>query len=365
MKLVSVVGARPQFIKLAVLARALQAQESAGLDVRHRIVHTGQHYDVDMSAVFFKEMEIPPPHLNLGVQASGHGAMTGKMLQALEPVLAAEDPDIVIVYGDTNSTLAGALAAAKLALPVAHVEAGLRSYNRRMPEEINRILSDHVADLLFCPTRQAVENLRREGFADDKIHQVGDVMLDAVLHYGGKPEVLNATAELRRRYPQGFRLATVHRAENTDDVERLAGIFAGLERLAEEDAVVIPLHPRTRQALKRAGIVPRGIDIVEPVGYFEMLALLKSCRAVLTDSGGLQKEAYFFGKPCITLRDETEWVELVACGSSRLAGADSGRIVAAVQELERTARHVPQPLYGEGDAGVRIAELLMRGRAWR
>lgn len=359
MKLLSIVGARPQFIKLAAVARALATR--AG--VEHCIVHTGQHYDQGMSEVFFEEMDIPRPDLNLGVQAAGQGAMTGRMLEALEPVLVSQRPDAVIVYGDTNSTLAGALAAAKLHLPVAHVEAGLRSYNRRMPEEINRVLADHVSDWLLCPTRQAVANLEKEGIAADRVRQVGDVMLDAVRHYGRRAEVSDAMQDIARRYPAGLRLATLHRAENTDDPARLARLFCALEALAEHGAVVMPLHPRTRQAIARAAIVPRRVEVTEPVGYFRMLALLQSCRTVLTDSGGLQKEAYFFGKPCVTLRDETEWVELVECGWNRIAGSDSASIIAAVDDYDRAPPMASgsEALYGAGDAAAKIASALLEG----
>ena len=362
---VSVVGARPQFIKLAALSRALDALAAGGASVTHRIVHTGQHYDRDMSQVFFSEMEIPRPHVDLGIRAARHGEMTGRMLEGLERTLLAERPDVVIVYGDTNSTLAAALAAAKLELPVAHVEAGLRSFNRRMPEEINRVLTDHLATWRLCPTTASVENLRREGVADATIHQVGDVTLDSALHYGDRPEVAETCREILRRHPRGFYLATVHRAANTDEAPRLREIVAALTTLASTVPVVMPLHPRTRDALDRLGVSSAGIETIGPASYLRMLGLLRGCRAVLTDSGGLQKEAYFFGKPCVVLRDETEWPELIEAGGHRLTGADAARTLDAVRALE--ARGSPPEaraaLYGNGDAARRIAALLAEAGA--
>jgi UDP-GlcNAc3NAcA epimerase len=365
MKLLSIVGARPQFVKLAALARAFSLHGA----IEHRIVHTGQHYDEGMSDVFFEEMDIPRPDVNLGIHAGAQGEMTGRMLQAIEPVLQREQPDVVIVYGDTNSTLAGALAAAKLHLRVAHVEAGLRSYNRRMPEEINRVLTDHLADPLLCPTEQSVANLAMEGIAGSRVRLVGDVMLDVLLHYSRRAEVAEHAAAIAARYPDGFRLATLHRAENTDDPARLRRLFVALEALAADCPVVMPLHPRTRQAIAAAGLGSASgtarldathLHLIEPVGYFRMLALLRSCRMVLTDSGGLQKEAYFCGKPCVTLRDETEWVELVDAGWNCLAGDDPERIRGAVASFESTPPPTPtRAPYGTGDASARIADALL------
>lgn len=291
--------------------------------------------------------------------------MTGRMLEGLERVLVAEAPDAVLVYGDTNSTLAGALAAAKLGLPIAHVEAGLRSFDRRMPEEINRVLTDHVATWLLCPTAAAVENLRREGVPDARIHRVGDVMLDAALHYGARPDVTACAAEIGRRHPRGFYLATVHRAENTDDGARLREIVTALTRVSAAAPVVLPLHPRTRGALERFGIATEALEVIEPVSYLGMLALLMGCRAVLTDSGGLQREAHFLGRPSVSVRETTEWPELIEAGATRLAGADAGRIVAALHAIEAgwPPPAAGTPLHGRGDAAARIAGLLVEALA--
>ena len=340
MKVVTIVGARPQFVKAAVVSRALRQQPGA-----HEIlVHTGQHFDSNMSQVFFDEMEIPRPDHHLGVGGGTHGQNTGRMIEKIEEVLLAERPDWALVYGDTDSTLAGALAAVKIHLPVAHVEAGLRSFNRRMPEEVNRVLTDHAADLLFAPTDSAVGNLRKEGLSGAKVVRSGDVMYDATL-----PE-------------SGFVLCTLHRAENTDQPERLRGILGALEAIAEETPVVLPVHPRTRQALARLGFRPKGVPlhVVDPVGYLEMVWWLERCRMVMTDSGGLQKEAYFFQKPCVTLRDETEWVELVEAGANVLAGAGTKAILDAWAQA-RDRRVPPGALYGDGNSARQIVRVLMDG----
>jgi UDP-GlcNAc3NAcA epimerase len=357
-RVLSIVGARPQFIKVAVLSRALEA--STGIE--HVIIHTGQHYDDLMSDRFFDELEIPHPALNLGVGSGTHGSQTGKMLVGLEPVLEELRPTWVVVYGDTNSTLAGALAAAKLNLRVAHIEAGLRSFNRRMPEEVNRVVTDHLSELLFAPTAAAVENLRREGIPEDRIHLVGDVMHDAVLYYQAKAEW---TSDVLRRLDLeagNYVLATVHRAENTDAPDRLRGIITGLDRVARELPVVLPAHPRTRAALQRTGLLSLAssrIRLTDPVGYLDMLLLEKHARVIATDSGGVQKEAFLAGRPCVTLRDETEWVELVEADANTLAGADPVRIAEAI--LERCTRGIPPDRRpgGIGDAGRRIAEVLL------
>ena len=357
MHVVTVVGARPQFVKAAVVSRALAA---AGGSVRERIVHTGQHFDDNMSDIFFREMGIPRPAVSLGIGGGAHGQMTGRMLEAMEQVLVADRPDWVLVYGDTNSTLAGALAAAKLHIPVAHVEAGLRSFNRRMPEEVNRVLTDHVSALLLAPTATAVENLRREGIDSDSVRQVGDVMFDAMLHHRSLADGRSTVLSQLELEPRAFILATVHRAENTDDPDRLAGVLRGLSELSETAPVVLPLHPRTRKLLAadgRLGSLPRGIKVIDPVGYLDMVMLESNAGLIATDSGGVQKEAYFCGVPCITLRDETEWVELVACGANVLVGADAARI--AAEGKARFGRTMPrEPLYGRGDAGVRVAEAI-------
>jgi UDP-N-acetylglucosamine 2-epimerase len=348
----SVVGARPQFVKAAVVSRALAA---AG--VRETLVHTGQHYDYGMSDVFFRELDIPQPAVNLGVGSGPHGRQTGLMLQAVETTILDREPALVVIYGDTNSTLAGALAAAKLHVPIAHVEAGLRSFSMRMPEEVNRVLADRISSILLCPTMTAVENLKREGIRDG-VENVGDVMYDAALYYRGRTPELARTAAASYG-EKGFYLATLHRAENTDDPARLEAIFTALDIL--DRPVLLPLHPRTRGRINQLGIRPMySLRIVEPVGYLEMAALERSARVILTDSGGVQKEAYFHGTPCITLRDETEWVETVECGWNILAGADAVTISAAVMFFEK---HPPKGLcdaFGDGHAGEKIAAAVRR-----
>jgi len=358
MKVITVVGARPQFIKAAAVSSALS---QVGL-IKERILHTGQHFDDNMSNVFFRELRIPAPDWNLGISGGSHGAMTGAQIAGIESVLEKERPDAVLLYGDTNSTLAGALAAAKLHIPVAHVEAGLRSFNRRMPEEINRVLTDHVSQWLFAPTEAAVHNLAREGISGPQVHDVGDVMYDAALHF-------STIASARSERPDAwtsvagrpFVLATIHRAENTDDSQRLRVIVAALSALAGEIDVVCPLHPRTRAAMARMGLrleAELGMHCVEPMGYLDMIEMEQAAQMIVTDSGGVQKEAFFFGKPCVTLRDETEWVELIDAGWNRLAPPQSK---AAVLEVFRSAlgssgRSI-RP-YGEGDAARRIANIL-------
>lgn len=351
MQIVSIVGARPQFVKVAVVCRAAQ---SRGAGWTHRIIHTGQHYDAQMSAVFFEELGIPAADYNLGVGSGGHGAQTGEMLKRMEPVLEELQPDWVLLYGDTNSTLAGAIAASKLHLKTAHVEAGLRSYNRRMPEELNRVAADHLSDVLLCPTAAAVENLTREGLRERAV-LTGDVMYDATLTYlqmaaqkGG------VTAE---RWKSGeFALATVHRAENTDDPARLDCIVTALGQIADSVPVVWPVHPRTRKILGSGKSPSPNVHWIDPVSYFDMLLLESRAQFILTDSGGVQKEAYWMRKPCITLRDETEWVETLENGCNRLAGASAGRIIEAAR---RTGEAGPWlPLYGDGHAGDAILNAL-------
>jgi UDP-GlcNAc3NAcA epimerase len=354
MKIVTVVGARPQFIKAAPVSRALGA---AGID--EVLVHTGQHYDPAMSDVFFAALSLPAPAHHLGVGSLGHGAQTGRMMERLEPVLEAELPDAVLVYGDTNSTLAGALTAAKLHVPVAHVEAGLRSFNRRMPEETNRVVVDHVASLLFAPTDAAVANLRREGLAAGVV-RTGDVMLDTALLFrelvGVRAQQVPADLGLA---VGGYALATVHRPENTDDDRRWRGILDGLVAVAREVAPVVwPAHPRTRARLE--GVALPGVRLVEPLPYFELQALLWGARLVLTDSGGLQKEAAFHERPCVTLRDETEWVELCEAGVNRLAGADPARILALSRAAAWPAAGLPRGLYGDGHTADQIVDELKR-----
>jgi len=341
MKVVSIVGARPQFIKAAAVSRELRTVHTEVL------VHTGQHYDYQMSGVFFDGLELPPPDVNLGVGSGSHAAQTAAMLKAIEDVLVGERPDCLVVYGDTNSTLAGALAAAKLEVPVAHIEAGLRSFNRRMPEEINRVVVDHLSQLLLCPSETAAHHLASEGITDN-VHVVGDVMLD-VLNWARErlhDRPAAALGELGLR--KGSHLvATVHRSENTDDPSRLSRILAAFNAL--EERVVFPVHPRTRKAIAALGhdLEPH-VHLIDPVGYLDMVALTSSARLVMTDSGGLQKEAYWLGVPCITLRDETEWVETVEAGWNTLAGADSTSILDAVRSSIAPRMH--PSLYGRGRA---------------
>lgn len=355
MKILTVLGARPQFIKAATVSRALAA---AG--VSERIVHTGQHFDANMSEVFFKEMELPLPDHRLEINNLSHAAMTGRMMERVEEVLQQEKPDAVLVYGDTNSTLAGALAAAKLQIPVAHVEAGLRSFDMRMPEEINRILTDRLSSLLFCPTATAVKNLYQEGFKKFKcrIEQPGDVMYDALRYYSERAETSSTIIQQLGLTGKEFVLATVHREENTNNVDRLQALANALSTIHGEIPVVLPLHPRTRNLLL-ARKISMNVQLTEPVGYFDMLKLLRHCQMVLTDSGGLQKEAYLSGKFCITLRNQTEWVELVKAGANVIVGADTRKIVTAFKK-NRTKKITVKPLYGKGDAAVRIAKSLKK-----
>jgi len=345
MKVVTVVGARPQFIKAAPVSRVLRQHHTEVL------VHTGQHYDENMSAVFFAELDLPQPDVNLGVGSGSHGAQTAAMLAGIEHVLLVEKPDRVLVYGDTNSTLAGALAAAKLHIPVAHVEAGLRSFNRVMPEEINRVLTDHISDLLFCPSQTAVDNLAAEGITRG-VHLVGDVMADALLWAAERARVQSTILEQVGVQEKGYLLATVHRAENTDDPARLRTILDAFA--AFDEPIVFPIHPRTQARIATLNLKSKiqNLKSIAPVGYLDMVRLEQSARMILTDSGGIQKEAYWLGVPCVTLRDETEWVETVHAGWNVLVGADTARIVAAVREF---APPKERPvLYGDGRAAERM-----------
>ena len=340
-RILSVVGARPQFIKAAAVSRVfLEAP-----DFEEVLVHTGQHFDDNMSAVFFEELAIPEPAHNLDIHGGSHGQMTGRMLEALEAVIEREKPGSVLVYGDTNSTLAGALAAAKLHIPVVHVEAGLRSFNRRMPEEINRVMADHLSAVLLCPTREAITNLANEGVTEG-VHQVGDVMYDATLFAKAAAEKSMEVLERLGLERDGYSLCTVHRAENTDDGARFRRVMEFLEAAAEIGPVVFPIHPRTRQTLKRNDLTPKGIKLIDPVGYFDMHRLLSGATQVFTDSGGLQKEAYFHRVPCVTLRDETEWVETVDAGWNRLWTSDTYRPRTEISD------------YGDGAAAQKIADIL-------
>jgi UDP-N-acetylglucosamine 2-epimerase len=348
MKIASIVGARPQFIKAAPLDRELRKHHE------HLLIHTGQHYDYLMSAVFFEELGIPEPDYNLGVGSASHARQTGEMLIRIEETLTEERPGCVLVYGDTNSTLAGALAAAKLHLQVAHVEAGLRSLNRAMPEEINRVLTDHIADLLFCPTETARHNLAREGIKKG-VFKVGDVMYDAVRYSVDVVERRSHILSSLKLQPRSYLLATIHRPSNTDNTENLSGILAAFNALGED--VVFPAHPRTSQAIGRAGCqLSSRVQMVEPVSYLDMLALEKNARLILTDSGGVQKEAYFFGVPCITLREETEWVETTEAGWNVLVGTSKAKIIQAVQAFQPHGRR--PAIFGDGKASQKIVRLL-------
>lgn len=359
MKVVTVVGARPQFIKAAAVSRAIGSHSSQSL--QEVLVHTGQHYDENMSGVFFDELGIPPPAYNLEISGGSHGSMTGKMLEAVERVLLAEKPDWLLIYGDTNSTLAGALAAAKLNIPVAHVEAGLRSFNMRMPEEVNRILSDRVSSLLFCPTSAAVSNLSAEGI-NANVYNVGDVMYDVAVFYRNKAREHSTVLGRLGLDRSGFALATCHRAENTDNLQRMYGILAGLAQVAKRMPVVLPLHPRTRKLVADHGLGDwlDHLMITDPLPFLDMVALEQAASLVLTDSGGVQKEAFFYEVPCITMRDETEWVETVASGWNCLVGADTDRIVRAADDAlsGQVVRRADTP-YGDGHAAEKIVAHLV------
>jgi UDP-GlcNAc3NAcA epimerase len=356
-RVISIVGARPQFVKAAVIC---WAADRAGETIDHRLIHTGQHYDAEMSDIFFEEMGIPAPAHNLEVGSGGHGVQTGEMMKRLEPVLVAEKPDWVLLYGDTNSTLAGAAVAAKLHLRVAHIEAGLRSFNRRMPEELNRIVADHLSDLLLCPTATAMQNLEREGLGSRAI-LTGDVMYDAALKLRASAERRGGALGKRWRKNE-FALATIHRAENTDDPQRLRGILNGLERIAEGICpVVLPLHPRTSKTLAEMGCTLRFVEAIRPVSYLDMLLLEGRARFILTDSGGVQKEAYFAKAPCITLRDETEWIETLENRCNTLAGANEEKILAAAEGAAGAGPWTNA--YGEGHAGAAILNAVHNFRA--
>lgn len=377
MKICTIIGARPQFIKAAAVSRAIAAHNR---DVSRLtpnpsllteiIIHTGQHYDDDMSAVFFRELEIPNPAYNLGIGSGRHGTQTGQMLAGIEDILLKEKPDWVLIYGDTNSTLAGALAASKLHIPIAHVEAGLRSFNRRMPEEINRVIVDHLSTLLFCPSQTAVDNLRAEGIPPDglclapyssratpHVLIVGDVMADAFRFAADKVSQKLDVLQRLKIEEKRYYLATIHRAENTDDEHRLYNIMNAFSKIAEKEIVILPLHPRTKKILSdKISTFNPALRIIDPVGYFDIVALQKSALMILTDSGGMQKEAYWSKVPCITLRDETEWVETLETGWNVLAGADYDRIIQAVDTMKP---HMEQlPLYGDGHAAEKIIEAL-------
>jgi UDP-GlcNAc3NAcA epimerase len=356
MKLLTIIGARPQFIKAAAVSREIAKHKN----IEEIIIHTGQHFDANMSEIFFEQMQIPKPDYNLEINSLTHGAMTGRMIEKIEEVLLKEQPDWVLVYGDTNSTIAGSLAAKKLHIKVAHVEAGLRSFNRKMPEEINRILTDKISDLLLCPTDQAVKNLKDEGIGKQSLARIvkcGDVMQDAAIFYSKlaqKPDF---------KLPKKFILSTIHRAENTDDPKRLTSIFNALTKISNDIPIILPLHPRTKKIISNSKLKINNSQLIfiDPVGYLEMIYLLKNCSLVMTDSGGLQKEAFFFHKPCITLRDETEWVELVENGFNVVVGSNSAGIYTAYKKTINKNPNYNIDLYGGGKASQKvILELLKK-----
>lgn len=353
-KVVSILGARPQFIKAAVLSRIIRERG----ELKEVIIHTGQHFDENMSGVFFDEMDIPKPEYNLEINSLAHGAMTGRMLEGIERVLLKEHPDLVVVYGDTNSTLAGALAAKKLHIPVAHVESGLRSFNMSMPEEINRILTDRISDILLCPTDTAVSNLKAEGFEGYGVEliQCGDIMKDSMQYYSQLSDKKSSLMESLDIPDNAFVLATIHRQENTDEEGILKSVFKGLNDINKRVRVVMPMHPRTRLRLDALGIRFQGLAL-DPLGYFDMLQLLKNCQLVITDSGGLQKEAYFNQKPCVIVREETEWQELLREGYATLAGRKAASIYDAVFEFLKHRPDYNSELYGD-KVGNRIYKVI-------
>lgn len=372
MKVVTVVGARPQFIKAASVSRTIEALNKAKRQIREILVHTGQHYDYLMDKVFFEELELPKPDYHLGVGSGSHAKQTGRMLERIEPILKKENPEVILVYGDTNSTLAGALVAAKLKIPVAHVEAGLRSYNRNMPEEINRLLTDHLSTLLFCPTDQAVRNLSKEGVKDGSrriVKNVGDVMYDSILYYSKvaekkstilkKLDLITPNSALRT---PNYYLATLHRAENTDDPKKLKSIFEALNEIGGKHPVILPLHPRTKKMMKVYRLLSKfkNIKFIDPVSYLDMLQLERSAKAILTDSGGVQKEAYWFKVPCFTLREETEWVETVEGGWNVLVGMEAKKIVEGIRNFKEEKKFSLKGIFGNGKASEKIVRNLMK-----
>jgi len=362
LKILTIVGARPQFIKAYPVSKAI----SENKNIEEVLLHTGQHYDFNLSQIFFSELSLKEPDYNLGVGSASHGKQTGEMLRGIENVIEKESPDLILIYGDTNSTLAGALSGAKCNIPVAHIEAGLRSINMKMPEEINRILADRISTYLFCPTQNAFNNLMNEGFGNFKYKgfkfekpQVifsGDVMYDAFLLC---KKILKPSSEIQKLTENisCFYLATIHRAENTDSKVNLKNIIEAFEEISKEMPVVFPIHPRTREKLDKYNISTNKVKLIEPVGYFDMLYLLEKCDKVLTDSGGLQKEAYFSGKPCITLRNETEWTELLEIGANFLTGTKKDQIIKAI-EINFKLNRANKGIYGNGNASKIIVESL-------
>lgn len=362
MKIITIIGARPQFIKAAAVSRAIISHNQINkLKIEEKIIHTGQHYDENMSHIFFKDLQIPEPSWQLQCNHGSHAKMTAYMLAEIEPVLISEQPDYVLVYGDTNSTLAGALTAAKLHIPVIHVEAGLRSFNKQMPEEINRIMTDHISTYLFCPTFAAVQNLKNENITLNVFH-VGDVMYDAACMFGMMAEKNSTILSSLQLTPKQFYLCTIHRAENTDNQERLSGIIQAMFEIASADfPVILPLHPRTKVYFEKYKLNEliaknKNIQLIEPVNYLDMIRLEKQAATIFTDSGGIQKEAYFHRTPCITLREETEWVETIKAGWNQLAGYQAENIVAC---LNRQTLKSDIQEYGNGNASKKIIDLLI------
>lgn len=351
MKILTILGARPQFIKAGSVSREIAKHK----EIEEIIVHTGQHYDANMSDIFFDEMQIPKPNYFLGIGGKSHGAMTGQMIEKIEEVALKENPDWIMVYGDTNSTLAGAIVASKLHIKLAHIEAGLRSFNMKMPEEVNRILTDRVSNILFCPTDTAIQNLKKEGYEnlDCKIVKSGDVMQDGAMFYK------NLSVKPSINIENNFILCTIHRAENTDDIVRLSQIIDALNTINKEQQIILPLHPRTKKILEE-NFISVDFKTIEPVGYLEMVWLIDNCDFVMTDSGGLQKEAYFFKKPCITLRDETEWVELVENNFNVLVGANKQNIIEARNNVKSMNKNYTLDLYGNGNASKTIVKELLK-----
>lgn len=354
-KIVTIIGARPQFVKAAVLSKIIASKGK----IEEVIIHTGQHYDANMSALFFEEMQIPAPKYNLDIHGLSHGAMTGEMLVRIEEILNIECPHAVLVYGDTNSTLAGALAAKKMDISLIHVEAGLRSFNMKMPEEINRIVTDRISDLLLCPTPVAITNLEREGLESDTARFVlsGDIMKDAVLHFSELSSMNSTILKDLNLHENEFVLATLHRQENTDNREKLHSLIAALEEISKTKRVVLPLHPRTKKMLDKYDL-ECSFDLIEPVGYLDMLSLLRNCNLVVTDSGGLQKEAFFCKKNCIIIREETEWVELVSNGYALIAGTDGNKILEAFRSYQEKKMNFDVDLYGNNVGETIYSEVI-------
>ena len=354
MKILTVIGARPQFVKAAVVSRAMLKSAF----IKEIVVHTGQHFDENMSKIFFDELGMSLPKYNLGIGGGSHGENIGRMIEAIEKVLIKEKPDYILVYGDTDSTLAASISASKLNIPIAHIEAGLRSYNRKMPEEINRVLTDHASTILFTPTTKAFETLINEGIKPEMIINVGDVMFDAALYFGKLSEDSTSILDKLNLKSKDYVLATVHRQENVDDADTLANIIKGL--VLSNKNIILPLHPRTKKKLLEFGIsIPEALRVIDPVGYLDMVQLEKNAEIIVTDSGGVQKEAFFHQVPCVTLRNETEWVDLVELGFNKLTGSDANKIISALNFTNKSSLNWDSPIYGNGNAAAKIIDYFM------